>query len=97
MRLNQIELHKIRDYFKDQPVKRAYLFGSHARDTADAASDVDILIELDHSKPIGLKFVRMQIELERILQTEVDLISEKALSKYIRPWIENDRELIYEK
>jgi predicted nucleotidyltransferase len=97
MHLDATELQKIRDYFKSQPVKKAWIFGSHSRNMADAASDVDILIELDHSKPVGLKFVRMQIELTRILQTGVDLISEKALSKYIRPRVENERVLIYER
>lgn len=97
MRLKKADLDKIREYLKNQPVKRAYLFGSYIREMADSASDIDILVELDYSKPIGLKFVRMQIELEQILQTEVDLVSEKALSKYIRPWIEKERELIYER
>ncbi|HAG08476.1 MAG TPA: nucleotidyltransferase [Desulfotomaculum sp.] len=97
MRLDKIKIQRIRNYFKDQPVKKAYLFGSHSRNVADDDSDVDILVELDHSKPIGLKFVRMQFELEGILKTKVDLISDKAISKYIRPYIDNDKELIYEK
>ena len=97
MRLSKIKIQKIRNYFKDQPVKKAYLFGSHSRNMADDDSDVDILVELDHSKPIGLKFVRMQFELESILKTKVDLLSDKAISKYIRPYIDKDKELIYEK
>ena len=97
MRLNKIKIQRIRNYFKDQPVKKAYLFGSHSRNMAEDDSDVDILVELDHSKPIGLKFVKMQFELESILKTKVDLLSDKAISKYIRPYIDNDKELIYEK
>jgi len=96
MRLSKIEIQKIKDYFKDKPVKKAYLFGSHSRDMAGEYSDIDILVELDYSMPIGLRFVRMQLDLESILQTKVDLLSEKAISKYIRPYIENDKELIYE-
>lgn len=64
---------------------------------ADQDSDVDILVELDHSRPIGLRFVRMKLELERILKTKGDLLSDKAVSKYIRPYIDNNKELIYEK
>lgn len=97
MRLNQNTLQKIKDYFKDKPVKKAYLFGSHSRDSAYQNSDVDILVELDYSQPIGLRFVTMQLDLQEILQTKVDLLSEKAVSKYIRPFIENDKELIYER
>ena len=94
---NNKTLQAIKKYLIDQPVKKAYLFGSHARGTANAASDIDILVELDHTKPIGLHFVRMQLELETLLRTKVDLLSDKGISKYIRPYIEGDKQLIYEK
>ena len=97
MRLNKSNLQKIKNYFKDKPVKKAYLFGSFSRNSADEDSDLDILVELDYSQHIGLKFVKMQLDLQEILQTKVDLLSEKAISKYIRPYIDNEKELIYEK
>ncbi len=97
MRLNQSNLQKIKNYFKDKPVKKAYLFGSYSRNSADEDSDLDIIVELDYSQHIGLKFVKMQLDLQEILQTKVDLLSEKAISKYIRPYIDNEKELIYEK
>ena len=46
----------IADYFKTQPVLKAWLFGSFARGEETPTSDVDILVVLDHSQPIGLKF-----------------------------------------
>jgi len=97
MRINKSELQKIKNYFKDKPVKKAYLFGSYSRNSADEDSDLDILVELDYSQHIGLKFVKMQLDLQEILQTKVDLLSEKAISRYIRPYIDNEKELIYEK
>jgi len=97
MRLNKSNLQKIKNYFKDKPVKKAYLFGSYSRNSADENSDLDIIVELDYSQHIGLKFVKMQLDLQEILQTKVDLLSEKAISKYIRPYIDNEKELIYEK
>jgi uncharacterized protein len=97
MRFNPNTIQKIQHYLAGQPVKKAYLFGSHARGTAHADSDIDILVELDHAKPVGLHFVRMQLELESLLQAKVDLLSERGISKYIRPLIENDKKLIYEK
>lgn len=97
MRLSKSNLQKIKNYFKDKPVKKAYLFGSYSRNSADENSDLDIIVELDYSQHIGLKFVKMQLDLQEILQTKVDLLSEKAISKYIRPYIDNEKELIYEK
>jgi uncharacterized protein len=90
--------HKqIKDFFTGKPVLRAYLFGSVARKESNKDSDIDILVELDYSKPIGLEFVKMQIELEKLLNKKVDLLSSKGISKYIQPFIEQDKILIYEK
>jgi uncharacterized protein len=97
MRLSPTNIQSIQNYFKDQPVEKAYLFGSHSRDMADNDSDIDILVELDHSTPVGLKFLKMQFELESLLKTKVDLLSDRAISPYIRPYVDKDKELIYEK
>ncbi len=44
----------IADYFKTQPVLRAWLFGSYARGEETEESDVDILVQYDRSGKIGL-------------------------------------------
>ena len=85
----------ISDYFQNKPVLRAYLFGSYVRGEANEQSDVDILIELDYSQSIGLTFVEMQFDLQDILSRKVDLVSERGLSKFIKPFIEKEKELIY--
>ncbi len=82
-------------YFETQPVLKAFLFGSFARGEANANSDIDILVELDHSKPVGLKFVSMQLELQDLLQSKVDLVSSNGISKYILPIIESEKQLLY--
>ena len=97
MRLKQNDLFKIKQYFKDKPVNKAYLFGSHSRHSADKDSDVDILVELDYAQLIGLEFIEMQLDLQDMLQTKVDLLSDGAVSKHLRPFIEHDKELIYER
>jgi predicted nucleotidyltransferase len=95
--LSEFYHKQISDFFIGKPVLRAYLFGSEARKESNKDSDIDIMVELDYSKPIGLEFVRMQIELEKLLNKKVDLLSSKGISKYIRPYIEQDKILIYEK
>lgn len=84
-------------FFKNKPVKKIYLFGSTVRNEEDEHSDVDILVELDYSQPIGLGFVRMQLELEDLLKRKVDLLTSNSISKYLQPFIESEKVLIYEK
>jgi hypothetical protein len=88
---------KIVNFFKNQPVKKAFLFGSVSRNEEDDLSDVDILVELDYSQPIGLGFVKMKLELEDLLKRKVDLLTSNSVSKYIRPFIDAEKVLIYEK
>ncbi len=88
---------QIEEYFRNKPVLRAYLFGSEARNESEKDSDIDIIVDLDYSNPIGLEFVKMQLELEELLNKKVDLLSSKGVSKYIQSFINQDRILIYEK
>ncbi|WP_026951974.1 type VII toxin-antitoxin system MntA family adenylyltransferase antitoxin [Algoriphagus mannitolivorans] len=90
-------IDQIRKYFQDKPVLKAYLFGSYVRGTQNETSDVDILVELDYSKKIGLEFFKMQNELEAILKHKVDLVSNEAISPLIKPKILKERRLVYEK
>ena len=85
----------LREYFSAQPVKQAYLFGSYARGVADERSDVDILVELDHTSPIGLHFIQMGLDLEALLQRRVDLVTTKGLSPHVKPFVDRDKKLIY--
>ena len=85
----------ISDFFQNKPVLKAYLFGSFVRGEANEKSDIDILVELDYSQSIGLAFVEMQLDLQSMLSRKVDLVSERGLSKFIRPFIEQEKELIY--
>lgn len=97
MTLTAANIIVLQKFFTEKPVKRAFLFGSYARNEADKNSDIDILVELDHSKPIGMKFFNFQDELEQLLKRKVDLVSDGGLSKYIKPYIDKDKVLIYER
>jgi predicted nucleotidyltransferase len=87
----------LQQYFAGIPVKKAYLFGSMARNEAMPESDIDILVELDHSKPIGMKFFRYQSDLEELLHKKVDLVTTEGLSHHVKPFIDKDKILIYER
>ncbi len=85
------------EYFKNQPVLKAWLFGSFARGEENEASDVDILVVLDHSKPVGFKFFGMWNDLEKILDRQVDFVVEGTLEDYAKESVEHDKILIYER
>ena len=55
----------IADYFKTQPVLKAWLFGSFARGEETEDSDLDILVEYDKNARISLLTIsHMMGELE---------------------------------
>ena len=97
MTLQQRQIELIQDYFKAQPVLKAYLFGSYVRGEATAESDIDILVDLDYSQNIGLEFIQMQIDLQNLLAKKVDLVSARGLSKYVQPIIDIEKRLIYDR
>lgn len=95
MKLDTNKIETIKRYFETRPVLKAYIFGSYARDEADYQSDIDILVDLDYSQKIGLQFFQMKIDLEKLLKTKVDLVSSNGLSQYIKPLVDNEKQLIY--
>jgi predicted nucleotidyltransferase len=95
MNLNERKIQTISDYFRACPVLKAYLFGSFVRGDSDSQSDIDILVDLDYTQKIGLQFIQMKIDLEKLLNTKVDLVSSNGISKYIKPLIDKEKQLIY--
>ena len=86
----------IADYFKTQPVLKAWLFGSYSRGEQREDSDVDILIVPDQG--VGLfKLSGMHLDLQEILKVRVDLITEKGLLPFARESADRDKILIYER
>lgn len=59
------------------------LFGSLAREEADAASDIDLLVELEPGRSL-LDLGGMQFEPEALLGRHVDVVTERGLRPRIR-------------
>ena len=97
MTLDNSKIESIKNYFKTRPVLRVYLFGSYVRGMADNKSDIDILVDLDYSQKIGLQFIQMKLDLEKLLNNKVDLVSSNGMSKYIKPLVDCEKRLIYAK
>ena len=97
MTLDNTKIESIKSYFKTRPVLKAYLFGSYLHGNANNESDIDILVDLDYSQRIGLLFIQMKIDLEKLLNNKVDLVSSNGMSKYIKPIVDSEKRLIYAK
>ena len=59
--------------------------------------DEDIIVLLDKSRPIGLKFFGMWSDLEELLGRKVDLVTEGTLLPFAQKSSEKDKILIYER
>ena len=90
------DINMLIDFFKNQPVRKAYLFGSYARGDYRQESYVDFLVELEKNTDL-FRFIKIKLQLEDLLQKTVDLISANGLSNRIKPTIDSEKVLIYEK
>lgn len=73
-------------------VARLALFGSTARDAARPDSDIDVLVAFNGTASSS-RYFGVQFYLEDVLGRPVDLVTEKALRKELRPFVE--REALY--
>ncbi|MEK7627474.1 MAG: nucleotidyltransferase family protein [Patescibacteria group bacterium] len=95
--MNILEIQKkILPILKEYGVKRAAIFGSVSRGDNKPESDIDIMISL--GKPIGM-FAYMSLirEMENKLGRKVDLVTENSINKFVRPYIQPDLKIIYER
>jgi len=89
---------KIQAFFQDQPVQRAYLFGSCSRGEETQSSDVDLLVTYIDSDSLSLLDIsRMMVNLSKQLQRKVDLVEEACLKPFARESVNHDKIMIYER
>jgi uncharacterized protein with HEPN domain len=88
---------QLNGFWSDKPVQKAYLFGSAAREELRPESDIDILVELDQTKTNGMiEYIKMIEALENLLSRKVDLVTTDGLSRFIKPAIDRQLEIIGE-
>jgi len=72
-------------------VSHAAVFGSVARGEATAASDVDVLVELDGRRPMGIfEYARIKLYINEILEGAGDVVNRKTLKPLLRDSILRD-------
>ncbi len=88
----------IAEYFKTQPIVKAWLFGSYARGEETPLSDVDLLVVYDEKARVSLlKHAAMINDLEELLDRPVDLVQEGTLLPFAVESANRDKKLIYER
>jgi len=93
VQIQQIK-EKIQPLLKRNDVEFAGVFGSYARGKEHQKSDIDLLVRFAKPKSL-LSLVHIENELSEILKNKVDLVTEPALSPYIKDNILKDLEIIY--
>ena len=94
MNLSIFENKKITTLLKKNHVELLGVFGSSARGEERPDSDIDLLVRF--SKRNGLlDHIRLERELGELLGKKVDLVSEAALSPYLKERILNELKVVY--
>jgi predicted nucleotidyltransferase len=73
----------ILEYASSHGARNVRVFGSAARGDAGAASDVDLLVEMEPGRSL-LDLVGLWQDLEELLGTRVDVLSDGGVSRHLR-------------
>lgn len=87
---------KIVQLCKKHKVRELSLFGSRVRGDFTEKSDFDFLVDFLPDARIGLfEFARMQIDLEELMRTKVDLVPKDGLKPRIRDRVLAEAMIVY--
>lgn len=89
------DTNKLVEICRKNDVAMIGVFGSMARGEASDQSDIDLLVKFSRRKSL-LALVRLEREISTALGKEVDLLTEAAISPYLRERIMGELEVIYE-
>ena len=95
--MNKSIQNTIVNYFQNQPIEKAWIFGSFSRGEDRQDSDVDILVDFDKDAKIGFKYFGMICDLEDLLHRHVDLVVADSVLPFANDSINRDKILIYER
>lgn len=92
----QINEARLAELCKKHDVRVLKLFGSASRGEDRPDSDIDFLVEFDGDKSL-FDLIGLELDLEEFLGRDVDLLTEPALSPYLRDRILASASVIYER
>lgn len=93
--MEHLEIEKLIDICRANEVRKVSLFGSFVRGEAGPESDIDLIVAFLHPKGL-LAFVKLERELSEAMGRKVDLLTEQAISPYLRKQILGEQQVLYE-
>jgi len=93
--INNINQATVEELCKINDITSLSLFGSYAREDFTPTSDVDMLVSFSKPKSL-LDLVRVERELSNRIGKQVDLVTEDAVSPYLKESIMSNLKIIYE-
>jgi predicted nucleotidyltransferase len=96
--MNRILVNKISTYFSNQPIEKAWIFGSYARAEQNRKSDIDILVHFSKDAKVTLfNYIHIVNDLQALTGKKIDLVEEGQLKPFASESAEQEKILIYER
>lgn len=89
------DTNRLKEICREYDVSFIGIFGSMAKGKATESSDIDLIVKFSQKKGL-LTLVRLERELSIALGKKIDLLTESAISPYLREQILNDLKVIYD-
>jgi predicted nucleotidyltransferase len=89
------DLSRMIDICRQNDVSMVGVFGSMARGEARKKSDIDLIVRFSKRKSL-LSMVRLERELSEALGRKVDLLTEAAISPYMRERVLKEMQVVLE-
>lgn len=88
------DTEKLQEICRHHDITMVGVFGSMARGEATEQSDIDLLVKFSKRKSL-LDLVRLEREVTAALGRKVDLLTEGAISPYLRDRVRRELRVIY--
>ena len=89
------DVSRMSDICRQNDVSMVGVFGSMARGEAKKKGDIDLIVRFSKRKSL-LALVRLERELTEALGKKVDLLTEAAISPYLRERILKEMQVVYQ-
>ena len=96
MKMDEVVLpnrDKILQLAEQYGARRVRVFGSVARRQDDAGSDIDFLVDMEPGRSL-LDLGGLLVDLEKLLNSKVDVVTERGLKERIRDRVVNEAVLL---